>query len=75
MFVAAGLGEATLWGALAGFLGIIILVMLSPRRVCPKCSHQLPKLRWPDSGSQLWRGGWTCPKCSTKCDRTGQTIE
>ncbi len=75
MLVVGGFGEAMLWGALAGGLSVVVLAMLAPSRVCPQCSHKLPKLRKPDSWSQMLRGGWTCTECGTKCDRKGDTID
>ncbi len=75
MFVAEAMGDAILWGMLAALVGGAILIVLGPTRVCPKCEHKLPKVRWPDSWSQFWGGGWTCSSCGTKCDRRGNTIE
>ena len=42
---------------------------------CPKCEERMPAMRLPKDLHQLMWGGWTCPKCDTRMDKWGQSLE
>jgi hypothetical protein len=44
------------------------------QQYCPVCGEALPRLRMPQTWSQLVWGGGVCPNCRTKVDRHGRVL-
>ncbi len=65
--------EPWLAGVIGGVVAVIILAL--PRRKCPGCGEQFPRIRMPASRRQALWGGWTCSKCGYEVDRHGRRIE
>ncbi len=42
---------------------------------CPQCGQRMPAVRVPDSVHQLLWGGWRCPHCGCRMDKSGRAIE
>ena len=61
-------------GGVAGGLGVLLLALLGPKRVCPDCGDALPKFRRPRNWRQRLWGGWTCPNCGCEVDRKGKKV-
>lgn len=45
---------------------LLAISFLRPRRRCPRCSAELPRLRKPRSAMQTFWGGWTCETCGAE---------
>jgi membrane associated rhomboid family serine protease len=61
-------------GAIGGVVGAMIIAG-SRRKICPRCTAELPPYRRPASFKQALWGGWTCPNCGCHVDRQGHAIE
>src|SRR5216683_782809 len=61
-------------GAFAGGVAWATSELIIPRRCCPNCDAPFPKLYWPRSWRQGWRGGKTCKKCGCETDHLGRII-
>jgi hypothetical protein len=63
---------------LVGVILIVVLTLLAfmiftPVH-CPKCGEKMPIRRTPQNESQKLYGGWTCPKCGTEMDSSGNIV-
>lgn len=45
---------------------------LSRDTKCPVCGEPMPSVRLPRSLREALRGGWTCKRCGTECDKWGR---
>jgi hypothetical protein len=54
--------------ALAFLLVYFLYKFGRPRKRCPKCDCPLPRWRAPQTGKQVFWGGWTCPNCHQEID-------
>ncbi|MBD3913598.1 hypothetical protein [Nocardioides hwasunensis] len=57
--------------ATAGVI-VLLLGLAKPLPECPECGQRVARIRWPDSGTQAIRGGWTCKRCGCRMDRRGR---
>lgn len=55
------------------FVGAIIafIYIAFKQRYCAKCGTKLPRVRKPTNASRTLFGGWTCPKCGSNLDSSG----
>ena len=54
---------------------VIIFYLALRQRYCSKCETKLPKFRKPKNQNQALFGGWTCPKCHTELDSSGNVVK
>jgi len=63
---------AAVFGAITGGGVVFLIILLAPRRYCPRCDALLPRFRRPESWKQAFFGGQTCPTCHAMLDRRGR---
>ncbi|RYB90553.1 hypothetical protein EUA93_20675 [Nocardioides oleivorans] len=56
--------------------GVVVLLLgvAKPVPDCPECGERVARIRWPDSGAQAMKGGWTCRACGCRMDRHGKRV-
>lgn len=62
---------AAVFGAITGGGVVFLIILLAPRKYCPKCDADLPRFRRPESWKHVF-GGQTCPTCHAMLDRRGR---
>jgi hypothetical protein len=62
-------------GSIGGGITVLLIGVLSPRKLCPVCKSPLPKVGMPTSLRQALWGGWTCPNCGCQVDWRGREVK
>lgn len=60
------------FGAITGGGVVFLIILLAPRRYCPKCDALLPRFRRPEFSKQALLGGRICLSCHSAVDRHGR---
>jgi len=64
-------------GLVSGLIGggiAALVIALSARKSCPRCSAPLPKFRLPANLRQALLGGWVCGSCGARVGRDGEVV-
>ena len=59
-------------GIAGGLVALLYVASLAPRKKCPDCGADLPRMRntW-----NSWKVLWTCPECGCGIDSRGKKVE
>jgi hypothetical protein len=61
-------------GAVIALIAGIITEMVFPRKICPDCKTRFPKICFPRTWREAWKGVMICKKCGCEIDPAGGKI-